>query len=121
MLAVALASCFTLYAFAVVPTLNYYTERHREGKEIYARMEQILDEQIPKDASVNCSTFLLAHLADRSEVYEIGYHKDKPDVDYVVIDARYSDWRQAVNAYAAQGYEGVFYEKGRIAILKKPQ
>ena len=119
MLAVALASCFTLYAFAVVPTLNYYVDRHKEGKETYARMEQIMDEQIPKDASVNCSTFLLAHLADRSEIYEITYHKDQPDVDYVVIDVRYGDWRKTVNAYMAQGYEGVFYEKGTLAILKK--
>jgi len=119
MLAVALASCFTLYAFAVVPTLNYYVDRQKDGKETYARMEQIMDEQIPKDASVNCSTFLLAHLADRSEIYEITYHKDQPDVDYVVIDVRYGDWRKTVNAYMAQGYEDVFYEKGTLAILKK--
>ncbi len=118
MLAVALASCFTLYVFAVLPTYNYYTERYQTGKDTYARMEQILEEQVPWISSVNCDTFLLAHLADRSEIYEIGYHGNKPDVDYVVLDARYNDWQQKAGAYTMQGYEMVFCEEGTIVILK---
>ncbi|MBE6633212.1 MAG: DUF2079 domain-containing protein [Ruminococcaceae bacterium] len=118
LLGAGLAFCFSLYLVSVVPTFNSYVTRWEDGKETYLRMEEILD-TVPEDASVNCSTFLLAHIADRNEIYEIGYHDNKPDVDYVVIDARYSDWKQKANAYLTQGYEITFSEPGKIVILQK--
>lgn len=118
LLGAALASCLCLYALSVVPTLSGYLTRWNDGKETYRRMEEILD-TVPEDASVNCSTFLLAHIADRSEIYEVAYHGNKPDVDYVVLDARYSGWQQVRRAYLEQGYEEVAHEPGLIAILKK--
>lgn len=118
LLGVAVAGCLCLYVFRVVPTYNGYVERWQNNREEYARMEEIL-ETVPKDASVNCSTFLLAHIADRSEIYEIAYHNDKPDVDYVVIDARYQDWEEKAEAYLRQGYEYEFLEEGRVVILKR--
>lgn len=118
LLGVAVACCFTMYVANVVPTLSSYHTRWEEGKEGYLRMEEILD-TVPKDASVNCSTFLLAHLADRDVIYEEYYHGNKPDVDYVVLDARYSDWKKVASAYTAQGYEITFSEPGKIVILQK--
>ena len=118
LLGVAVACCLTLYVANVIPTLSSYGTRWDEGREGYLRMEEILD-TVPKDASVNCSTFLLAHLADRDEIYEVYYHGNKPDVDYVVLDARYSDWRKTASAYTVQGYEITFSEPGRIVILQK--
>ncbi len=117
-LGIAVAGCLCLYVFEVIPTYNSYVNRWQENKEQYARMEKILD-TVPEDASVNCSTFLLAHIADRDEIYEIAYHGDKPDVDYVVIDARYRGWQETAETYLAQGYEYELSEENLIVILKR--
>ena len=87
-----------------------------EPQDLQAEMEEILD-TIPADASVNCSTFLLAHIADREEIYELAYHGNKPDVDYVVIDARYSGWEKYRAAYQAHGYSVV--SSGLIVVMKR--
>lgn len=115
------AACCCLYVMTVLPKWDQYTLRWKDGKDTYRQMEAILD-TIPEDASLNVSTFLLAHVADRDVVYEIGYHKDKPDVDYVVIDARYMDEsaRQHMKAYTDAGYTVHEEHKGLITILKSP-
>lgn len=118
LLAVAAAACLTLYGVGVAPTYKTYSERWENGKETYAKMEEILD-TIPEDASVNCSTFLLAHVADRDVIYEVAYHGNKTDVDYVVLDARYSDWRQKATPYLQEGYEITTNEPGLVVILQK--
>ena len=118
LLGAALASCLCLYALSVAPSFSGYLTRWNDGKETYRRMEEILD-TVPGDASVNCSTFLLAHIADRSEIYEVAYHGNRPDVDYVVLDIRYGGWQQVRKIYLAQGYEEVTFEPGLIAVLKK--
>ncbi len=117
-LGIAVAATLTLYAFCVAPSFNGYIARWQEHKDTYRRMEEILD-TIPEDASVNASTFLIAHIADRDEIYEITYHKNKPDVDYVVIDKRFSDWEASAKPYLDQGYTTVFSERGTVAILAR--
>ena len=119
LLGLAAACCLCLYLCAVVPKLNGYATRWRNDRLTYARMEELLD-TVPEDASVNCSTLLLPHLADRSEIYEIGYHGDRPDVDYVVIDARYSGWQDTMRAYLAQDYEIQTNAPGLLVILRSP-
>lgn len=118
LLGVALACTFCFYIYSVMPTLEGYRVRWARGQETYAQMEEILD-TVPEDASVSCSTFLLAHMADRAEIYELAYHNNKPDVDYVVIDARYSGWERYQRAYLLQGYETVSNYPDLIVILKK--
>ena len=115
------AACCCLYVMTVLPKWDQYTLRWKDGKDTYRQMEAILD-TIPEDASLNVSTFLLSHVADRDVVYEIGYHKDKPDVDYVVIDARYMDnsARQHMKAYTDAGYTVHEEHEGLIVILKSP-
>jgi hypothetical protein len=105
----------------VVPTYNYYVSRYEEGRETYEQMEQILD-TIPDDASVCVSTFLLPHVADREVVYELTYHENADDVDYVVFDMRYAlsaQDKQSKKAYLDNGYEIVSEHKNMILILKK--
>ena len=118
LLGVSVAACLCLYVFEVVPTCNYYVEKWETGQDDYGRMEEILD-TVPQDASVNCSTFLLAHIADREVIYEVGYHNDLPDVDYVVLDARYAGWEEHAQAYLDQGYEYQTVEENMIVILKR--
>ncbi len=119
LLSVAAAACCCIYVFSVIPKLNSYTLRWQTGKRTYQYMENILD-TVPSDASINVSTFLLAHVADRETVYEVGYHGNKPDVDYVILDLRYSSYQAALDAYLGHGYT-VFAEYPElILILQSP-
>ena len=118
LLGIACACTLCFYLYSVTPVLSNYRTRCVRDKETFAKMEEILD-TVPDDASVCCSTFLLAHLADRAEIYELAYHNNEPDVDYVVIDARYSNWEKYQRAYLAQGYETEANYPGLIVILRK--
>lgn len=116
---IGVVACVALWIATVSPKFTYYTQIWEENKEEYQHMEQVLD-TIPEDASVNVSSFLLAHIADRDTVYEVAYHNNVADVDYVVLDARYSGYESTYTAYKAQGYEVERREAG-IIILKKGQ
>jgi hypothetical protein len=55
-------------------------------------------------------------------VYEITYHGDKADVDYVVFDIRYglsSADIKSKRAYLAQGYEIEREYEGKVLILRR--
>ncbi len=116
------AACCCLYLITVLPKWDQYTLKWKNNQETYQQMEAILD-TLPEDASLNISTFLLAHVADRDVIYEINYHGDKPDVDFVVFDARYMDKTATAHkeAYLAQGYTVYEEHEGLILILQKPQ
>jgi uncharacterized membrane protein len=122
LLALGVASCLFMYSFYVMPSYNSYTQRYNENKDTYAQMEAILD-TIPEDASLNISTFLLAHVADRDEIYELNYHGDVADVDFVVLDLRYADNTLAAHrrAYLRQGYTVFETYDGLIEILAAPK
>jgi uncharacterized membrane protein len=121
MVALGAAACLLMYTVYVMPYYNTYTERWESGKETYEQMEAILD-SLPEDASLNVSTFLLAHVADRDVVYELNYHKDVADVDFVVLDLRYSNaaLSQHRAAYLKQGYTVYATYDGLIQILQSP-
>ena len=128
------ASC-CFYLTAALPKVEYYFNRWEENREDYTIMEKALDE-LPADASLNVSTYLLSHVADRSEVYQAKYgdlyHGDKPDVDYVVLDIRGINMNKETNevvklrnAYLGHGYtveEEVIGSNGKaiLLILKSP-
>ena len=102
-LAVAAATCFCLYVTTVFPKIGSTVKTWKDNREQYALMEEVL-QTIPEDASVSCSTFLLPHLANRDEVYEIFYHGGEDDVDYVIFDARTAIDKKEINAYLRKGY-----------------
>ncbi len=117
----AIATC-CFYIVTVLPKVDTYVLRQKENATLYSEMEDILD-TIPEDASLNISTMLLAHVADRDVIYEINYHGDKPDVDYVVFDIRYGLDKTAENhknAYLEHGYTVWEEHEGKILILKSP-
>ena len=125
---VAAVACCCFYMANILPTAGYYTQRWESGKEQYQQMEQILD-TIPEDASVATSTFLLSHIADREEVYEIRYHYTKkggqyvvdPDVDYIIFDGRYAIDQALLRAMQKAGYEITQQHDGLITILQKAE
>ena len=122
--AIGAAACCCFYIVTVLPKLDTYTARWEKGKETYQQLDVLLD-TLPEDASLNISTMLLAHVADRDEIYEINYHGDKPDVDFVVFDCtsgRFDSKAQAHrDAYLAQGYSVYEEHQGLLLILEKPQ
>ncbi len=118
LLSVAAAACACLYISVVIPKLSTYTGRYASSRDTYGQMQAVLD-TVPDDASVACSTFLLAHIADRDEIYELGYHGNKPDIDYVIIDHRYASGEQYLQAYLALGYSVTEEIPDLITVLKK--
>ena len=84
-------------AFSLVLFFSAISDRggvisdYTANREKYDRMEEILD-QVPKELSVRSSTFLLAHLADRDEIYKL---ESQNETDCVVIDLR---WASTENA-----------------------
>lgn len=118
LLGLAAAACCCLYLVTVIPKLSTYTERWEKNQETYEQMEEILD-TIPEDASVNCSSFLLAHMADRDEIYEVNYHENKPDVDFVVLDIRSNNQIKTQLAYLNEGYTVWAEYEDLILILKR--
>ncbi len=117
MIGVAVANCLCFYLlYALSPCINY-RNAWESGKDTYIQMENVLD-AVPADASVCCSTFLVAHLADRYEVYEFEYHGIKNDTDYIVLDAR-QPIDDLVNDCMQAGYSIKERHKDLIVILEK--
>ena len=100
----------------VVPRI----ETWKKNKERFTQMEVFLDETIPDDASVSASTFLLPHIASRDEIYEVKYHENKPDIEYVVLDARYASHKPYYEEYIKLGYTVFAKLDKRIIVLKQP-
>ncbi len=117
MIGVAAANCLCFYLlYALSPCIDYRNAWER-GENTYIQMENALD-AVPEDASVCCSTFLVAHLADRYEVYELEYHGIKNDTDYIVLDAR-QPIDNLLNDCMQAGYSIKEQHKGLIVILGK--
>lgn len=121
LLCVATAACLCSYLITAGPLVGSRIKNWEENHESFEQMEAFLEEAVPEDASVAASTFLLPHIADRDEIYEVYYHKNKPDVEYVVLDARYTvDYEKFYAAYTDLGYTVVDRLDNRIVILKQP-
>lgn len=72
---------------------------------------------IPDDASVASSTFLLANLSQRGEIYELETTRHK--AEYIVLDLRYSRNEYTIEEYWNGAYVPVFYEEDTIAVFKR--
>jgi len=106
------------YYCLVIPTLFDNIDTYKNNKEDYKIINNAL-KTIPTDASVSSSTFYLPHLTNRSIMYETYYHENKLDIDYVVLDMRYSDELKTLEFYKNNGYNVILDKKELITILKK--
>ncbi len=120
----ALVCAVLMFTIVAVPKFSTYAERYKENKELYDRIDYALEEVLPEDASVTCSTFLLAHIASRDEIYEVGYHKEnnayKTDTEYIVLDIRsgYSKSSLEIAEYFTEnGYTEFYRDDGAVLIL----
>ena len=103
----------------------YYFGKYNSNRADYAVMNEALAE-IPDDASVICSTYLLPHLCERDEIYEEWYHQtgEDEDADYVILDLRY-DCEKYKQQYKALGYTDIRViangENELLYIMRRPQ
>lgn len=95
----AISAC-CIYITLVMPKFTYYNELWDTYEDRYTAIEAALD-TLPEDASAVVPSSYLAHVHDR-EVYELGYHGNEPNVDYVVVRGGTDEKYQT--AYAEQGY-----------------
>ena len=126
MLPMSAVATLLLFSMLVTANLTYYAKRYVREKETYEHMNYVLEEVLPDDASVVSSTFLLPHIADRDEIYEVNYHKEngsyKTDTEYAVLDMRYNEESDVVAEYfLANGYEEFYNDGGNVLILKKKE
>ncbi len=118
----AALACVMLYAIVFWPSVRSETEKFKNNRETYQRMNTALS-LVPPEASVTCSTFLLPHLAERAVVYEDFYHP-QTDTDYAVIDLRPgycgNNCHEIMARYIAADFTAVLHEEDLVAVLKSP-
>ena len=120
LLSIAAAACLCSYIVVALPLITPRLQDWQKKQDTYAEMEAFLEETVPEDASVAASTYLLPHLASRDEIFEVHYHKNKPDIEYVVLDARYASHEKFYRDYLAHGYTVVAEMDKCIIVLRQP-
>ena len=116
----ALCAAFALMLFfSSVLEKGEIVKDYQKNRDTYETLASYLSE-IPDDASVKASTFLLPHLADRDEIYGMD---TKHTVDWVVIDLRYPSMEDAkITDEALQkdpAFECVAREEGMITLYRR--
>jgi hypothetical protein len=108
-----------MLSFSSVLTKGEILKDYRENRADYEAMKTCLAE-VPDDIAVKASTFLIPHLADRDEIYEMN---TKHPVDCVVIDLRYPMWEEAQVTDEALRNDPAFTliarEEGLIAVYQR--
>ena len=115
---ICLISSIMMYANYAHPTLINYINEYENNKNEFAEMDAFL-KQIPEDASVSSTSFQLSHLANRDIIYETYYHKDVPDIDYLVIDITSNENYQTYLKYISNGYYEFSNYNNKLIILKR--
>ncbi len=118
--ALTLAAGFVFYSYLIIPELCYRVQIYRDNREQFAVLEDTL-ETIPEDASVNASTFLVPHLANRFYLYDVDYHPEA-DTDLVILDIRsgYSGNTQTMAETCKRNGYTCLLETTQIAVFVNP-
>lgn len=111
-----------IFSVTAFPKLTAYSSRYYSYKDTYDKMNSVIA-QVPKDASVKCTTFILPHMAARNEIYEIRYDPDNlHQTDYIVLDMRsgyQAESKKYIEEYLNYGYEIFIEEENIVTILIK--
>lgn len=99
-------------------TKTYYIDKYFLEYDDNRTITDVL-ESIPADTSVKASTFFVAKLADRDEIYDID---TKHPTEYAVIDLRIDSAKNAsrYGQLISQGWTEIVYEDGLVAVLAAP-
>jgi uncharacterized membrane protein len=99
-------------------TKMYYVDKYFLEYDDNRKITAVL-ESIPADAPVKASTFFVAKLADRDEIYDID---TKHHTEYAVIDLRI-DSPKNTSRYSlliSKGWTEIIREDGLVAVLAAP-
>ncbi len=120
----AIVAALLMFTIVAVPKYSSYVKRYNDNKELFERLDYALVEVLPEDVSVTSSSFLIAHIASRDEIYELKYHTEdgeyKTDTEYIVLDLRSSYAKASLEAaefFTSRGYTEFYRDEGAILIL----
>lgn len=100
--ACAAAACMLFTAQRTLPRFADYLRYYAANRADLAVMEDYLA-SLPREASVTCTTMLVAHLSKHEILYETAYHDPAGErTDYVIFDAAAPE--EEIAAFAAAGY-----------------
>ncbi len=123
LLSIGAAATLTLYIITLTPQAHYYRTLYDINRERFDTLNASLDhflDEVPADASIAADTFFVAKLSRHDNLYDVEYHEDEPDVDYVVLDARAGYPERIVDTWTALGYvDSVYSTEGFTVILQK--
>lgn len=117
----ALALCAAVIVLPVgVLSKDYYLQTYAYNKERIRILDEVM-ESIPKEASVSASTFFVAHLSNRSELYSYpAIHENDIAAEYLVLDLRYEELSAADKYFIdTNGYEQVSGVEGLYALYHR--
>lgn len=125
---VAIIASVLMFTIVVIPKYHTYQTRYEENAELFERIDYALEEVLPEDASVTCSTFLLAHISSRDVIYEVSYHTYKEDgqtlyktdTEYIVLDIRSGYAKSSLEIaefFYSKGYVEYYSDEGAVLIL----
>ena len=115
----AAAASVLMFTSTTFANKSYYYANYLSSREDAKQIEEVLS-VIPADASVKSSTFMLAHVADRMEIYPL---RTENDTEYAVIDLRYKK-EASDNDYLMMiqnGWELVAEADGLCAVFRAPE
>ena len=112
-LAASCLICVSMYHGRLFDYLPSFWKNPSSRQEITELLSSI-----PDDASVKCSTFLLAGLSERDEIYDIDY--TLRECDYLALDLRYLSGREAFEeAMEDPRYELIAKKDHLAAVFKR--
>lgn len=125
---VAIIASVLMFTIVVIPKYTTYQTRYKDNTELFNRIDYALEEVLPEDASVTCSSFLLAHIASRDVIYEVNYHTYKQDgetlyktdTEYIVLDIRPGYDKKSLEIaefFYSHGYIEYYRDEGAVLIL----
>ena len=117
-LSICIVGSILVFSSFVYPNIKQNFDNYYSNKEMFDGADKFLSDNIPENASVSASAFIIPHIANRDIIYEDYYHENRTDIDYVVLDMRY-DYFTFYNTYLESGYIELARYENFIVILKK--
>lgn len=119
-LAICIFGSILVYTSCVYSQIRQYLTYYIDEKDDFVAMEKVL-KKIPANASVNASSFIVAHIANRDTIYDSFYHNAEPDIEFVVLgkECDIGDFETNYNSYIHNNYYEYDKYKNKLIILKK--
>ncbi|MBR1393266.1 MAG: DUF2079 domain-containing protein [Ruminococcus sp.] len=108
--------CSLIIAFGLYWHRLDYFDAYRDATEQRESVSRALA-LIPDDASVAASTFFVAELSQRAELYEL--ERTSHQTEYYVLDLRYDNDAYSVYDFFTDEFETVFFEREAVGVFRR--